>query len=155
KGAIEVISVEESTATCRIIFETRGNPIVRGDVIANAIYDPTKVYTMLVFGNFDTNGDGAATPLEANDIRAMIETWGGKVTEELTGAVDFLVLGQRPVVPPVPPSGAPPAVQTEYIRMDALATKYDELTKQAAATSVPILNENRLYTLIGRRPGVR
>lgn len=155
KGSLEVTSVDETTSTCRIIRETRGNPIVRGDVIANPIYDPNKVYTMLVFGNFDTNGDGAATPLEAADIKAIIENWGGKVTDELSGSVDFLVLGQRPIVPPAPPSGALPAVQSEFFRLDALATRYDELARQAVATSVPILNENRLYTLIGRRPGMR
>jgi hypothetical protein len=155
KAAIEVISVGEATSTARVVRETKGNPIVRGDSIANAIYDPNKVYTFLVFGNFDTNGDGVATPSELNDIRAMVEAWGGKVTDELSGAVDFLILGQRPVVPPPPGSGAPPAVVTEYMRIDQLATRYDELSRQAAATSVPILNENRLYTLIGRRPGAR
>jgi hypothetical protein len=155
KASIEVTNVGDTSSTCRIVRETKGNPIVRGDVIANAIYDPNKSYTFLVYGNFDSNGDGIATPAEMNDIRAMIEAWGGKVTDELSGSVDFLVLGQRPVVPPPPPSGAPPAVMTEYMRLDQQATRYDELSRQAAATSVPILNENRLYTLIGRRPGAR
>jgi hypothetical protein len=27
--------------------------VVRGDVIANAVYDPKKVYTFLIRGNFD------------------------------------------------------------------------------------------------------
>jgi hypothetical protein len=85
----------------------------------------------------------------------MIEGWGGKTTDELTGAVDFLVLGQRPVVPPPPKAGDPTPLVQEYMRIDQMANRYDELTKQAASTSVPILNENRLYTLIGRRPGVR
>jgi hypothetical protein len=155
KASVEVVNVGETTSTCRVTRETRGNPIVRGDVVANAIYDPNKTYTFLVFGNFDSNGDGMATPHEADSVRAIINEWGGKTTDELSGSVDFLVLGQRPVVPPPPNSGAPPAVVTEYLRIDQLAKRYDDLTRQAASTSVPILNENRLYTLIGRRPGVR
>lgn len=155
KAAVEVINIGEATSTCRIIRETRGNPVVKGDVVANAIYDPGKVYTFLVYGNFDSNGDGAATPAESSDIRAMIETWGGKTTDELSGSVDFLVLGQRPIVPPPPKAGDPTPLVQEYMRIDQMATRYDELTRQAASTSVPILNENRLYTLIGRRPGVR
>ncbi|MEX2218047.1 MAG: hypothetical protein WD749_04740 [Phycisphaerales bacterium] len=155
KATIEVINIGEATSTARITRENKGNPIVRGDVIANAIYDPKKVYTFLVYGNFDTNGDGAATPMETADIKAMIEAWSGKVTDELTGAVDYLVLGQRPVVPPPPNAGDPYALVQEYLRLDRMAVRYDELTRQAAATSIPILNENRLYTLIGRRPGLR
>jgi hypothetical protein len=155
KATIEVINIGETSSTCRVTHEIRGNPIVRGDVIANAIYDPSKVYTFLVYGNFDANGDGVATPGEADDIRAMITAWGGKVTDELTGNVDFLVLGQRPQLPPKPRADDPPAVVGEYIRLDTLAQRYDRLLEQATSTSMPILNENRLYTLIGRRAGSR
>lgn len=155
KGQIEVISIGDASATCRVVRETRGNPIVRGDVIANAIYDPRKVYTFLVYGLFDADGDGQATQRETDDIRALIESWGGRVVNDLTGAIDFLVLGQRPIVPPAPGSGAPWPVIEEYMRLDRMAARYDDLFRQAAATSLPVLNENRLYTLIGGRPGVR
>lgn len=155
KATIEIIAVGETSSTCRITSETRGNPVVRGDVVANAIYDPSKVYTFLVYGNFDANGDGVATANETTDIRAMIESWGGRVVDELSGDVDFLVLGQRPQLPPRPGAGQPTIIMQEYIRLDALAQKYDQLQAQAASTSLPVLNENRLYTLIGRRPGQR
>lgn len=150
KATIEVTHIGETSSTARIISEIRGNPVVRGDVIANAIYDPNKVYTFLVFGNFDANGDGQATPQEAADIAAMIDAWGGRVVEELTGDVDFLVLGQRPILPPRPGVGQPWAVVQEFMRLDALAQRYDRLWDQAVSTNLPVLNENRLYTLIGR-----
>ena len=35
--------------------------MVSGDVIANAVYDPKKSYRFVVFGAFDTDGDGVAT----------------------------------------------------------------------------------------------
>jgi hypothetical protein len=125
--------------------------VVRGVVIANAIYDPNKVYTFLVFGNFDPNGVGMATPAGTEDLKALIVSWGGKVTDELAGSVDFLVLGQRPQLPPKPGPDSPEAVVKEYFRLSALNEQYKILQDQAVATSVPILNENRLYTLIGRK----
>jgi len=155
KAKIEVINIGETSSTCRITEETKGNPVVRGDVVANAIYDPAKVYTFLVYGNFDANGDGIATAGEAADIRAMINAWGGTVTDELSGDVDFLVLGQRPQLPPRPAAGQPDVVLSEYIRLDGLVQKYNQLLAQANSTSLPILNENRLYTLIGRLSGLR
>ncbi|MFN0133642.1 MAG: hypothetical protein ACKVW3_14080 [Phycisphaerales bacterium] len=155
KATIEVINVGASSSVARVTSEVRGAPIVRGDVVANAIYDPNKVYTFLVYGNFDTNRDGQATPREADDVRAMIVSWGGKVTEELTGNVDFLVLGERPQLPPRPGVSTPIPVVQEYMRLDAMAQQYDRLFEQAVATSLPVLNENRLYTLIGRRAGSR
>ena len=107
KAVIEVINVGGYTATCRVNAETKGSPVVKGDVVANAVYDPSKTYKFVVFGNFDTNGDGIATPLEKSDMVAMIEGWGGKVATELAGDIDFLVLGEKPILPPGPPPAAP------------------------------------------------
>jgi hypothetical protein len=155
KAAVEIINIGDASSTARVIQETRGNPIVRGDVVANAIYDPNKVYTFLVYGNFDANGDGMATQHEAEDVKAVIAAWGARTTTELTGDVDFLVLGQRPQLPPRPGVESPLPVVLEYQRIDQMANRYDELFQQATATSIPVLNENRLYTLIGGRPGRR
>jgi hypothetical protein len=154
KASLEVIKVDENSSTARVVREKKGNPISKGDVIANAVYDPNKVYTFLVYGNFDANLDGIATAQEQVDIRALIESWGGKVTDELAGNVDFLVLGQKPVIPPPPPSGSPAVVIQEYMRVRRISERYDELFKKASETSIPVLNENRLYTLIGKPFGI-
>jgi hypothetical protein len=45
KAVIEVIGMEESSARCRVIRASRGNPVVAGDVIANPVYDPDKTTT--------------------------------------------------------------------------------------------------------------
>ncbi|MFG0326884.1 MAG: hypothetical protein ACF8SC_06415 [Phycisphaerales bacterium JB037] len=150
KAVIEVINVGETSSTARILTETQGNPVVRGDVIANAIYDPNKVYTFLVFGNFDTDGDGRATPFERDGIEALIRDWNGRVVNELTGDVDMLVLGERPLLPPRPSGEAPVEQLQEWIRLSQIVNRYDELQARAEATSIPILNQNRLKTLIGR-----
>ncbi len=149
KATVEVIRVDEKSSLCRIIRETRGNPIVVGDVAANAIYDPAKTYTFVVFGNFDANRDGIATPQERNGIVGLIGQWGGRIAEDVAGDVDFLVLGERPLLPPQPPPDAPIAVVREYIRKQQDSQQYDRLFETATQTGIPVLNENRLYTLTG------
>jgi hypothetical protein len=149
KASLEVIRINETSAVCRIVAERAGNPVVRGDVIANAVYDPRKVYKFLVVGNFDTNRDGTPTEAERTGIVAMINAWGGEVVDELSGDVDFLVMGSRPVLPPAPSIDAPIPVVEQYVEAQQVIARYDELFQQAAATSLPVLNENRLRTLIG------
>ncbi len=151
KAAVEVIKVDETSSTARIVREKRGNPVVRGDVAANAAFDPNKKYTFLVFGNFDPEGTGTPNPQGRAEIEALITGWGGSVVDQLSGDVDFVVLGARPVLPPQPRDDAPPAVITEFIRQQRIVQQYDRLFQQATSTSIPVLNENRLYTLTGKR----
>jgi hypothetical protein len=150
KSAIEITRVDDNSAMGRVIRTTRGNPIVRGDVFANAVYDPKKIYSFMVFGNFDTNGDRSFTSDESDDIKAMIKGWGGKTIDSISGDVDFVVLGARPALPPAPPGDAPTAVVTEFIRQRRIAQEYDRLLEQATQASIPVLNQNRLMTLIGQ-----
>jgi hypothetical protein len=149
KGAIEVIRIDGTSAVCRVVSERAGNPVVRGDVIANAVYDPRKVYKFLVAGNFDTNHDGVATDAERTGITAMIADWGGQFTDVLSGDVDFLVMGQRPTLPPQPPLGSPIVIVEQFVQAQQAISRYDQLFEQATTTSLPVLNENRLRTLIG------
>lgn len=149
KATLEVIKIEDGSATCRLLREKRGNPVVKGDVIANAIYDPNKVYKFLIYGNFDANGDGMSTPQERSDIEALVREWGGVVVAELSGDVDFLVLGEKPVLPPAPSPVSPPPVVQEYLRLRGIVSQYERLFQQAESTSIPIINENRLRTLTG------
>lgn len=151
KATLEVIRIGEDTSACRIVRETRGNPVVRGDAIANAIYDPRKSYAFVVAGDFDLTGDGVATSGERDEVSAIIAAWGGKTLEDITGATDFVVLGERPRLPPAPPPDAPIAVINEYIRLQRTALEYDRLFETARQTGIPVLNESRLYTLTGLR----
>jgi hypothetical protein len=149
KGTLEVINVEDQTATARIIRSNVGDPVLEGDLCANAAYDPNKKYRFLVYGDFDTNFDGQNTGREADDIKALLEQWGGVVVESIEDNIDFLVLGSKPVVGPAPPPGSPLALIRDWQRRKRLATDYDELFATATATSIPVLNQNRLSTLIG------
>jgi len=149
KASIEIIRINEGSSTARVIRSNTRNPVLEGDVVANAVYDPDKIYTFLVFGNFDTNDDQTFTQQEGQAIRGLIADWGGRVVDELTGSTDFLVLGQRPILPPEPSTDAPLPVIQDYIRKKQGVEEYDRLFRIASQTSIPILNQNRLYTLTG------
>lgn len=152
KAVVEVVRVEDGFSRARILEASEGSPIIRGDVIANAVYDPRKTYKFVVDGLFDINGDGSATRYERDELAALIQRWGGEVVNEVTGDLDFIVLGARPVLPPAPAAGAPIAVINEYNRLQREIQRYNELLASAEATSVPLLNANRLQTLIGDFP---
>lgn len=150
KATVEVIKIDDNSSVARVIRNPRGNPVVKGDVIANVVYDPKKSYKFMIYGHFDTNRDGRSTPEEQADIRAIIEEWGGAVVDSLGGDVDFLVLGAKPIAPPQPPATAPPEIVRQYLAERRKVAEYDAIVQQAVATSIPVLNQNRLYTLTGK-----
>jgi hypothetical protein len=150
KAALEIIRVDDNSSTARIARGSRGIPVIAGDVIANAVYDASKKYNFMVFGNFDTNGDGVASPGESTDIKALISSWGGKLVDSISGDVDFVVLGARPVLPPRPAVDAPVAVVTDFLAKSRAADEYDRIFQQASNASIPVLNQNRLLTLTGQ-----
>lgn len=152
KATLEVVRVEDGFSRARVITESRGNPIVRGDVVANAVYDPSKTYKFVVYGLFDMNRDGIKSRFESDDVAAMIRTWGGQVVTDLEGDLDFVVLGERPTLPPRPGLSAGPDEINAFIEIQGILARYDDLREKAISTAVPILNENRLRTLIGDYP---
>lgn len=149
KASLEVVRVDENSSLARITRETRGNPVIQGDSVANAVYDPRKIYTFCVFGSFDTNRDGVATPQEAADIETLIRDWGGQLSDGITGSTDFLVLGERPILPPEPKPDDPIELIQRYLRIKQNVQKYEDLFESAKRTSIPVLNQHRLDTLTG------
>ena len=149
KATVEVVSIDPGSSAARILRSITGNPIVSGDTIVNPVYDPNKEYTFAVYGNFDANDDGAATAQETQTIKAIIEEWGGTVTEDVTGDTDFVVLGTKPILPPEPKPDDPAELIQRYLRLKKAVRKYDEMFDQAVQTGIPVLNQNRLYTLTG------
>ncbi|MEM9064867.1 MAG: hypothetical protein AAGB51_05195 [Planctomycetota bacterium] len=151
KGLVEITRLDAETSVARILSELSGNPILAGDNIANPVYDPDKVYRFIVYGNFDANGDGVASQFERPALENRIRDWGGEILDPadgLAGDLDFLVLGARPQLPPQPASDAPLPVQRDFLRVRQLVDQYDRLFEEAKAVGVPVLNQNRLDTLM-------
>lgn len=150
KATIEITRVlDDNSSIARVVREVAGNPVIAADVVANAVYDPNKIYSFVVFGNFDFDGDGIATPQETQNIRGIIESWNGRVTDDITGDTDFVVLGEKPILPPQPKPTDPVELTERYILLRQQVTRYDSLMERAGQAGIPILNQNRLDTLTG------
>jgi type II secretory pathway pseudopilin PulG len=153
KASIQVIKVAENTATARITNGSTGRPIVRGDVIANAVFNPEHRFKFLVYGNFDVDGNGRSTFNEGDYIRSRIIEWGGEVVEgdQLTGDLDFLVLGDVPeqvFVDLLPPNASDEEINAMVMKREAYE-RYEELFEQAINAQIPVLNWNRFRLLTG------
>lgn len=153
KANLEVIRVLEDRAIARINGSVAGRPILQGDVVANAVYDPNKVYKFVVYGFFDADGDGIETFGETRAIESAIRNWNGRVVNDMAGDVDFLVLGTRPSLPPEPDITATEQEILQYQEALTRVERYDNLFNTAVSAGVPVLNQNRFYTLIGKPYG--
>jgi hypothetical protein len=151
KASIQVVRVGETTSTCKVIRSVPGRPVVREDVIANAVYDPNHQFKFLVHGRFDIDGDGRATEAEAEFIRRQIVEWGGVVVQsnEIPGDLDFLVLGVRPEQPPDLPHNASEREMADWVLRRQAREQYDNLFRQAREAQIPVLNHTRFLILTG------
>lgn len=151
KASLQVIKVSDTTSTCKVTRTVPGQPLVRGDVVANSVYDPTYRFKFLVHGKFDIDGDGRPTETEAEYLRSLVINWGGTVVsgESLPGDLDFLVLGEEPPRPVPPPDDASAVLIQDYVKKNEANAKYNELFRQARDAQIPVLNANRFFILIG------
>jgi hypothetical protein len=155
KARVQVLKVEETTSTARVIpenggrFAPRPRPIVKDDVIANVIFSPTYRYKFLVHGKFDVDNDGKATAAEAEYVRGRIKSWGGEVVEgdALRGDVDFIVMGVAPVKPVDLAANADEGEYTAHFEQKKAYETYMNLFNEAQSAHVPVLNWNRLQVL--------
>ena len=154
KARIQVLKVDESTSTARIIPEgrrwgARTRPVVKDDVIANVIFSPDYRYKFLVHGLFDVDNDGTATAAEAEFVRGRISSWGGEVVtgDRLRGDLDFVVMGVRPTEPLDLPANADEGQYTAHFDLKRAYETYNALFTDAQAARVPVLNWNRMQVL--------
>jgi len=149
KAQIEVVSISESSAECRIARVETNAVIVEGDLVANPVYDPQRQLTFLVVGKFDFDHDGAPDPDGAEIVDSIVTNWGGAVTSELTALTDFVVVGGPPPRPRAAGEGA--REQTE--RDEEAAVEWDRYTETVATArslSVPILTQEVFLSFLGR-----
>jgi len=151
KASVQVVKVGDTTSTCRVLRGSGSRPIVKDDVLANAVFNPDYKFKFLVHGKFDANGDGKATTGEADYVKSRIKEWGGEVVDgdTLTGDLDFLVLGTVPPMPVSLPSDATEAQTLSYTEQRAARETYDKLFRTAADAEIPVLNWTRFEALTG------
>ena len=153
KASIEVLKVDETTSTARVIRQQRGaSPPVKDDVLVNAIYSPDYTYRFFLYGEFDTDADGRTSAEEKAFVIQRIRDWGGTVTEgdDLPGDVDFVLVGVEPSEPRGSLSDDASIEEIEAVsQARERRMKYLGLVDKATDARIPILNWNRLRTLTG------
>ncbi|MCH2138139.1 MAG: hypothetical protein MK074_03710 [Phycisphaerales bacterium] len=153
KASLQVLKVGENTSTAKITRSNLRRPVLVDDVVANAVYDPAYTFRFMVHGKFDLNNDGASTEDEARYLRERIRRWGGEVHEgdTLPGDLDFLVLGDQPILPERPQGASlSPQEWQDYTRKRQIFEDYQTLFDAAREARIPILNQRRLDILTGR-----
>ena len=152
KAEIEVFNVEENISAARILRSEIKRPIVVGDVVANLIWDSKKTNTFAVVGEFDINGDGNTDYDGVEKIKALIEKWGGKVTEKVLVETDYLVLGAIPNVlkrPTFEQLEVDPMAIDKYESSLQNLADYKQAQNRAQSLSVPVFNTERFLHFIG------
>jgi len=152
KAEIEVFNVGKNISTARIISSNAKKPIIVGDIVANLIWDSDKTNVFVVAGEFDLNGDGKIDYEAADEIKALIEKWGGKVADEISIDTDFLVLGTTPTVlkkPTFEQMEVDPMAMEKYEASLKNLTSYKEIQARAQTLSIPVFNLERFLYFIG------
>jgi NAD-dependent DNA ligase len=86
KGMIEVVSVDERIATCRVLVEGKANdPLLAGDQLHNPVWDPDRVRAFAIRGDFRR--------FTRTELARFIEEAGGRVDADLEVGTDYLVAG--------------------------------------------------------------
>jgi hypothetical protein len=151
KATLQIMKVGDDTSTARVVRSSPGKPVVRGDVLANAVYSPSQRFRFLVHGKFDLDGDGRTSTDEANVIRNRIREWGGILAESdrVTGDLDFVVIGSRPKRPGKPLPDADEAELNAFTEAQDACDLYEKIEREATEARIPVLNLNRFEALTG------
>jgi len=150
KASIEVIRVTSGSSECRIIRKTPGQELVEGDYVANLVLDPKTKYNFVVYGNFDLDHNGVASPGDTEIVKQLITRWGGKVQPSIDADTDFVIMGQDPKLPELTEEQKQdPVMNAQYEQKTAELNAYHDLVQKANQFSIPIMNQNRFLYYIG------
>jgi hypothetical protein len=150
KASIEVTRVGMTSSECRVIRTQPGETLTEGDPIINIVYDRNTKYNFVVFGDFDIDNTGQATPQQADVIKRLVTQWGGKLQTGVNADTDFLVLGKEPELPNYSKDDLQDPFNAKKL---ADATKalddYDNIKQQAKDLHIPVMNQNRFLYFVG------
>jgi FtsZ-binding cell division protein ZapB len=148
KAQIEVVSISDTWAECKIVRLPGNEVILERDLLANPVYDRRRSLSFVVAGDFDLDHDGTADSDGPAAIESIITAWGGTVSGELTALTDFVVLGASPRRPK---GGREIAGEpTERAKaMQQLYDRYANTLESAKSLSVPIMPQEVFLNFLG------
>lgn len=140
KAVVELSAVGEMTSEARVVLSQPNDPVIKGDRISNIVFERELKFTYFVAGEFDLDSNDYVDPNGTQRVIEAIKLSGGKVVDQLSPAVDFVILGSDPVVPQEPAFGASEAVQAEFKKQQELHRKYADVRDQIQALAIPIID---------------
>jgi hypothetical protein len=151
KASLEVLVVGQNSSQCRITRVTQGQTVSQGDLCANLVYDRNIKPVFYVYGKFDTDQNNVATDQEAENIKNLIQRWGGKLSDKLNVDVDYVIMGKEPALPPYSKEELEqsPIAKQRYDEAVAALKAYDEVRGNAAQLHIPLMNQNRFLYYTG------
>jgi hypothetical protein len=152
KAEIDVFRVGKKVSAARVISADTNNPISQDDLAVNLIWNSMTSNKFVVAGEFDYDGDGQIDKDGREKIIQLIERWGGTITDNVTIATDFVVLGYAPTVPKKPTFQQieyNPMLEDKYEKAIEQSKAYGLIVTDADKLDTPKFNRQRFFNLIG------
>lgn len=148
KASLEVLTLMEDTAECRVLRAEPGQPIIEGDIIVNIAFERDRLPKFLVTGEYDLDYNGSADFDGIDKVKALVRRWGGQVVDSLDETTDFVIIGRAPVVPS---PGETDTTVTRELAGDKSRelSQFRDLITRAQARYIPVINQNQFLYLIG------
>lgn len=91
KAWAKVLTVDSETSEVAVLdLVDRYNPVAKGDVVRNQLYDPDVRFNIVLLGRF-------VDPLTKGAIKRILEDMGNTVTDHVTAETDYVILGRKPI----------------------------------------------------------
>ncbi len=152
KARLVVKNVLDESSECTILEGTSSNPVASGDLIADIAFDPDRTWTFVVVGTFDLSGGERPTERGAQQVRYLINKFGGEVLDEVSINTDFVVMGEEPELPFEPAEDAQPIEIRLYNNQMQAYEEYQAVRNEALRLNLRILNANRFLERLGYIP---
>jgi hypothetical protein len=150
KASIEVVTVMEETAECRVTRRAAGQPILEGDLVVNIAYERNRSPKFVVRGDFDLNYDGVIDQNGVEEMTALIRQWGGQIAEDLDESVDYVVIGLPPGTGEAAVGATATAVVRDQLQQRELErSKFKALVERAQKMFIPVITQNQFLYLTG------
>jgi hypothetical protein len=150
KASLEVVTLMDDTAECRVMRADPAQPIIEGDYIVNIAYERGRLPKFVVMGDFDLNYDGNPDYDGRDKIISMIKQWGGQVVDDLDESVDYVVIGLGPQPPTFAPGQAVSDVVRDQAQQKALEqSKFHAVVERARSMFIPVITQNQFLFLTG------
>lgn len=157
KGAVVVTRVLPDVSECRLTRDEGGelSTIAKGDLVSNLAFDKTRTYTFVIEGVFDLHGTGRATTDGTDAVKTLVRNYGGKVVDDVSVNIDYVVLGEETPKPVEPGPDSQPQVRRAYKKEYENWDRYNQVKLRAINLRIPVLNSNRFLDYIGQVPQKR